>query len=91
MITQKDAKLHLTLELGFIGWASPPTSRNPRATHRFALCWPWKMIRRSKKKDYLNLSGGPIKKDGLSKIARETTNERQSNIARGEDKKRETI
>ena len=43
--------------------------------------------RRSKKKDYLNLSGGPIKKDGLSKIARETTNERLSNTARGEDKK----
>ena len=43
--------------------------------------------RRSKKEDYLNLSGGPIKKDGLSKIARETTNERLSNTARGEDKK----
>ena len=43
--------------------------------------------RRSQKKDHLDLSEGPIKKDGLSKISRETTNERPSNIAQGEDKK----
>ena len=39
--------------------------------------------RRCQKKDYLNLSEGPIQQDGLCQIMQETSNERLCNIARG--------